>query len=95
MKRMFSLLIICGLLTGSAVQIRDVGPDHVSSLSSVTPVAAEIGWAVSKWNVPAGWIAAGAASGFWGTLGWKLGAEIGGLFGGLAGVVVGGALGGF
>ena len=95
MKRMFSLLIICGLLTGSTVQIRDVGPNHTSTVSSATPVAAEIGWAVSKWSEPAGWIAGGAATGFWGTLGWKLGAEIGGLVGGLAGVVIGGALGGF
>ena len=95
MKSMVTLLIVCGLLTGSAVQIRDVGPDQASSLSSATPVAAEIGWAVSKWNEPAGWIAGGAAAAFWGTLGWRVGAEIGGLVGGLFGALVGGALGGF
>ncbi len=95
MKRMFTLLIICGLLTGSAVQIRDVGPDHSSSVYSATPVAAEIGWAVSKFDVPTGWVAGGAFGAFCGSLGWKVGAEIGGLCGGLAGAFLGGALGGF
>ena len=95
MKRMFTLLIICGLLAGSAVQIRDVGPDHSISAYSATPVTAEIGYAVSRWNAPAGWIAGGAAGGFWGSLGWRVGAEIGGLVGGLAGALMGGALGGF
>ena len=95
MKRMFTLLMICGLLTGSAVQTRAVGPDHSISLYSATPVAAEMGWAVSKWNGPAGWIAGGAFGAFWGSLGWQVGAEIGGLAGGLAGALVGGALGGF
>ena len=95
MKRMFTLLIICGLLTGSAVQTRDVGPDHSISLYSATPVAAEIGYAVSRWNGAAGWIAGGAFGAFWGSLGWHVGAELGGLVGGLAGALVGGALGGF
>ncbi len=95
MKRMFTLLIICGLLTGSAVHIRDVGPDHSISVYSATPVAAEIGWAVSKFDEPAGWVAGGAFGAFWGSLCWQVGAELGGLVGGLAGAVVGGALGGF
>jgi hypothetical protein len=94
MKRTMTLLITFGLLTASTVQM---GPAEASAVASfeAAPAVAEMGWAVSHWSTPAGWIIGGATGGAAVWVGAKIGMEVGGLLGGLAGAALGGALGGF
>jgi hypothetical protein len=94
MKRTMTVLITFGLLTASAARIGAVETSPVASIDAA-PAVAEMGWAVSHWNTPAGWILGGATGGAAAWIGGKIGMEIGGLLGGFVGAGLGGALGGF